>query len=118
MTRYAPGIARRAKRIWQIRSIVQPWRPGCALRDTFSSEFYERTRASWRRWRWHWQQRAVGGGGATSAGANGYTLGGTVGQPDAAVWSGGGYTLAGGFWGGVAGGYRIYLPVVVREYRP
>jgi len=59
----------------------------------------------------------VDGGGGTSSGG-GYTLSGTLGQPDAgAVASGGGYTLAGGFWhGGVAAPVqmKIYLPVVVR----
>lgn len=56
----------------------------------------------------------VDGGGATPNDSNGYSLGGTSGQPDAAVWSGGDYTLAGGFWGGVAVEYRIYLPLVLR----
>lgn len=59
----------------------------------------------------------VDGGGGTSSG-NGYSLNGTLGQPDAgAVASGGGYTLAGGFWhGGVAAAIqlKLYLPVVVR----
>jgi len=42
----------------------------------------------------------VDGGGGTSRG-NGYTLNGTLGQPDAGtLTSGGGYTLAGGFWHG------------------
>ena len=56
----------------------------------------------------------VDGGGMTSAGANGYALGGTAGQPDAAVWTSNGYTLAGGFWGGGAVEVRIYLPLVLR----
>lgn len=43
-----------------------------------------------------------------------YQLGSTVGQPDAGVLSGGGYTLVGGFWGGAAIQYRIYLPLVLR----
>ena len=59
----------------------------------------------------------VDGGGGTSSG-NGYSLTGTLGQPDAGtVASGGGYTLAGGFWhGGVAAAIqlKLYLPVVVR----
>lgn len=38
-----------------------------------------------------------GGGGASSVG--GYTLGNSVGQPDAGSMSGGGFTLGGGFWG-------------------
>jgi hypothetical protein len=59
----------------------------------------------------------VDGGGGTSSGS-GYTLNGTLGQPDAGTLaSGGGYTLAGGFWhGGAAAAVEIklYLPVVVR----
>ena len=58
----------------------------------------------------------VDGGGTTSGMGNGYSLGGTSGQPDAAVWSGGEYVLAGGFWGGVAHiEYRIFLPLVLRS---
>lgn len=41
-----------------------------------------------------------GGGGLSSGGA--YMLTGTIGQPDAAIASGGGYTLEGGFWSGFA----------------
>jgi len=33
----------------------------------------------------------------------------------AGVLSGGGYTLAGGFWGGAAAPYRVYLPLVLRN---
>ena len=58
----------------------------------------------------------VDGGGNTYSTGGDYTLGGTAGQPDAAVWAGGGYTLAGGFWGGVAVDYTIYLPLVLRNY--
>jgi hypothetical protein len=57
----------------------------------------------------------VDGGGTNSAEANGYALGSTIGQPDAAVWSGGDYVLAGGFWGGVAVEYRVYLPLILRN---
>ncbi len=56
------------------------------------------------------------GGDMFSAGG-GYSLGGTIGQPDAGAWSGGEYTLVGGFWGGSAPTptrYHIYLPVVLR----
>jgi hypothetical protein len=58
----------------------------------------------------------VDGGGDTalSTGA-GYTLGGTIGQPDAGVLMGDDYTLAGGFWGGAPVEYRVYLPLVVRN---
>ena|ERR1017187_9509460 len=43
----------------------------------------------------------VDGGGVTSSGAQ-YSLNSTVGQPDAGIMTGGGYTLNGGFWGSVA----------------
>jgi hypothetical protein len=42
-----------------------------------------------------------GGGGSASAGGS-YTLGGTAGQPDAGVLSGGDYAILGGFWSGGA----------------
>ena len=59
----------------------------------------------------------VDGGGATWSEGGGYALGGTVGQPDAGVLSGGGYTLAGGFWpGGAAARYGVYLPLVLRNF--
>jgi len=54
-----------------------------------------------------------GGGGVSSGG--GYTLSGTIGQPDAGALAGGGYTLLGGFWGGAAVQYRLYLPLVLRN---
>jgi hypothetical protein len=57
----------------------------------------------------------VDGGGTTPNEGSGYTLSGTAGQPDAAVWSGDNYVLEGGFWGGVAVEYRIYLPLVLRN---
>ena len=58
----------------------------------------------------------VDGGGQTEPDGPGYTLSGTMGQPDADSWSGGGYTLSGGFWGGGEFQYNIYLPVVLRNY--
>lgn len=42
-----------------------------------------------------------GGGGTSSTGGN-FSLGGTIGQPDAGVSSGGVYTVSGGFWPGAA----------------
>lgn len=54
-------------------------------------------------------------GGATFSTSGGYELGGTVGQPDAGGLSGGTYTLGGGFWGGGAVEYNIYLPLVLRN---
>ena len=58
----------------------------------------------------------VDGGGQTQPDGPGYTLSGTMGQPDADSWSGGKYTLSGGFWAGGAVQYSIYLPVVLRNY--
>ena len=43
----------------------------------------------------------IDGGGGTSSGGP-YTLSGTIGQPDAGLHTGGGYTLVGGFWGAFA----------------
>ena len=59
----------------------------------------------------------VDGGGATFSTGGGYALGGTIGQPDAGVLGGGGYTLGGGFWkGGGLAQYRIYLPLTTRAF--
>lgn len=59
----------------------------------------------------------VDGGGQTEPDGTGYTLSGTIGQPDAGGWSGGGYTLDGGFWGGGGGvAYTVYLPLILRNY--
>jgi hypothetical protein len=43
----------------------------------------------------------IDGGGGTSTG-DVYSVSGTIGQPDAATMSGGGFTLNGGFWGIIA----------------
>jgi hypothetical protein len=58
----------------------------------------------------------VDAGGQTFSTGGGYTLGGTVGQPDAGALSGGDYVLGGGFWGGgaLAVAYSVYLPLVLR----
>ena len=58
---------------------------------------------------------ADGGGGTFSTGS-GYSLGGTIGQPDADLLTGAGYRLSGGFWSGAFALYDVYLPVVVRSY--
>lgn len=42
----------------------------------------------------------IDGGGGTSAGG-GYSLSGSIGQPDASTMSGGSYSLDGGFWGAI-----------------
>jgi hypothetical protein len=57
----------------------------------------------------------IDGGGATVSTGGGYSLDGTVGQPDAGVLVSGSYTLAGGFWGGTVTSYRLYLPLVLRQ---
>ncbi len=68
----------------------------------------------------------VDGGGVTrsTAAAGGYTLpkgsiavSGTAGQPDADTWTGGGYTLAGGFWHAPLGpgATSVYLPIILRN---
>jgi hypothetical protein len=49
-------------------------------------------------------------GGHTFSSGGGYTLGGTVGQPDAGTLSGGAYTLNGGFWNGLAPCTRYAAP--------
>jgi len=58
----------------------------------------------------------IDGGGYTFSEGGGYFLGGTAGQADAGVLQGGGYALSGGFWGGGRVPYRIYLPLVLRQY--
>jgi hypothetical protein len=57
-------------------------------------------------------------GGAAALGGEGYSLAGSVGQPDAGVLTGGGYTVGGGFWGGgaLAVERRLYLPLVLRRF--
>ena len=59
----------------------------------------------------------AGGGGYTYSSGGDYSLGGTIGQPDAGLLTGPGYILAGGFWSGAGQPYRVYLPLVVRSYR-
>lgn len=59
---------------------------------------------------------ADGGGGTFSTGGS-YTLGGTIGQPDAGLLTGGAYTLGGGFWGGgelAVPPLEVYLPYIER----
>ena len=58
-----------------------------------------------------------GGGISAGAGSPGpYALGGTIGQPDAALWQGVTYTLSGGFWSGVTVEFYIYLPLVLKNW--
>jgi hypothetical protein len=58
----------------------------------------------------------VDGGGDTFSSGGDYSLGGTIGQADAGVLSGGDYALVGGFWGGAAIEYKIYLPLALRDH--
>ena len=57
----------------------------------------------------------IDGGGATLSTGGSYSLGGSIGQADAGVLSGGSYTLIGGFWGGAIVNYNIYLPLVLKN---
>ena len=57
----------------------------------------------------------VDGGGAMFSTGGSYSLGGAIGQPDAGTLSGGGYTLVGGFWGGAAVQYKVFLPLVLKQ---
>lgn len=62
----------------------------------------------------------VDGGGGVLGTCDGYSLSGTAGQWDAHVLADGGYTLAGGFWGGgeapvAREDQPVYLPLVVRS---
>ena len=54
----------------------------------------------------------IDGGGGTSSGG-GYTLSGTIGQPDAGTLMGGNYVLQGGFWGGVFAVQQVGSPTLV-----
>ena len=54
---------------------------------------------------------SIDGGGGTSTGGV-YSVSGTIGQPDAGKLSGGNFTLAGGFWGGVSGASPAGAPTL------
>ena len=58
----------------------------------------------------------VDGGGVMFSAGGAYSLGGTVGQPDAGPLAGGSYTLLGGFWSGAVVKYGTYLPVVTKNH--
>ncbi len=57
---------------------------------------------------------SVDGGGVTFASGGGYELGATIGQPDAALATGGGYALSGGYWAGIPPNYRAFVPITLR----
>lgn len=54
----------------------------------------------------------IDGGGGTSSGG-GYTLSGTIGQPDAGTLVGGNYRLDGGFWGGAFAVQQVGSPTLI-----
>jgi hypothetical protein len=56
----------------------------------------------------------IDGGGGTSTGG-GYTLSGTIGQPDAGTLTGGSYVLEGGFWGGAFAVQQVGSPTLFVE---
>ncbi|HET7375510.1 MAG TPA: hypothetical protein VFK30_02315 [Anaerolineae bacterium] len=58
----------------------------------------------------------IDGGGALNSHGGSYSLGGSIGQPDAGALSGGAYELVGGFWSGAAINYDIYLPLVLKSF--
>jgi hypothetical protein len=60
----------------------------------------------------------VDGGGVISSTGGSYSLGGTIGQPDAGTSSSGIYALVGGFWGGAEAadavpGSFLFLPLIM-----
>jgi hypothetical protein len=57
----------------------------------------------------------VDGGGDTATGG-GFTLSGTIGQPEPGpVSTGGGFTLTSGFWpGGISSFSDLFLPLILR----
>jgi hypothetical protein len=59
---------------------------------------------------WH----VIAGGGGRMAGTQ-HTLQGTTGQAVVGPAAGSGHTLCSGFWCGVGAGYRVYLPLVLRN---
>ena len=59
-----------------------------------------------------WHVIAGGGGQMESAG---HTMLGTIGQPAVGSMTSGSHALCSSFWCGVLPGYRIYLPLVLRN---
>jgi hypothetical protein len=57
------------------------------------------------------------GGGSTYSTGGAYSLGGTAGQPDAGLQTGGRYALSGGFWGSsTAAMHEVFLPLVLHYH--
>lgn len=59
-----------------------------------------------------WHVIAGGGGQMQSVG---HTAMGTIGQPLVGSMTSGSHALCSGFWCGILPGYRIYLPLVLRN---
>ena len=59
---------------------------------------------------------SVIGGGGGHAEAAPYALDGTLGQPIVGQADSPPYDLCAGFWCGAAAQYRVYLPLVVRDF--
>lgn len=55
---------------------------------------------------WH----TIDGGGATFSTGGVFEIGGTIGQPDAGIMTGGVFTVVGGFWCGAAAANPCTLP--------
>jgi hypothetical protein len=60
-------------------------------------------------------RQVLSGGASGATAAGGVSLRATLGQPVVGVVSDGDVTLGQGFWHGGAAGYRIYLPLVVKN---
>lgn len=56
----------------------------------------------------------VDGGGGTVSGENGYTLTGTVGQPDTGWSEQDEYRLVAGFWAWILAHTSVFLPLIFR----
>lgn len=85
---HCTGHPRPARRARRVRSVVVL---GLGLAAAIASPMHASYELDW---------HTFEGGGVMFATGGAYTLGGTAGQADAGVVSGGSYTLAGGFWPG------------------
>lgn len=66
-------------------------------------------------YRLDWFTPLTGGGGGAASSAN-YAINVTVGQSVAGVSSGANHEVCLGYWCGGAAQYRIYLPLVLRNF--
>ena len=56
----------------------------------------------------------IDSGGAMFSTGGTYSLGGTIGQPDAGSMLGGSYSLTGGFWSGRPAIHSVFLPLTLK----